>query len=110
MGGNLLIPMTTLICAMATLLIAMAALTLAIAARAALDPEVDRLTPAPSAPLTSGCNCLCKGQTAHKRTKAIVSDHNSLNSRRAGAYRQRLAATSPASPPEPRHQSPSVPP
>ena len=45
MGGNVLIPMTTL-------LIAMAALTLAVAARAALDPEIDRLTPAPSAPLT----------------------------------------------------------
>ena len=38
MGGNVLIPMTTL-------LIAVAALILAVAARAALDPEVARLTP-----------------------------------------------------------------
>lgn len=40
MGGNVLILMTTLICAMTTLLIAVAALILAVAARAALDPEV----------------------------------------------------------------------
>jgi hypothetical protein len=43
MDGNVLIPMTTLICAMTTLLIAVAALILAVAARAALDPEVARL-------------------------------------------------------------------
>jgi hypothetical protein len=50
MGGNVLTPMTTLICAMTTLLIAVAALILAVAARAALDPEVARLTP-PATPL-----------------------------------------------------------
>ena len=44
MGGNVLIPMTTLVCAMTTLLIAVAALILAVGARAALDPEVARLT------------------------------------------------------------------
>ena len=49
MAGNVLIRMTTLICAMTTLLIAVAALLLAVAARAVLDPEVDRLTP----PVTS---------------------------------------------------------
>ena len=48
MGGNVLVPMTTLICAMTTLLIAATALILAVAARAALDPDVARLTlPAP---------------------------------------------------------------
>jgi hypothetical protein len=50
MGGNVLIPMTTLICAMTTLLIAVAALILAVAARAALDPEVARLTPPATPP------------------------------------------------------------
>jgi hypothetical protein len=44
MGGKVLIPMTTLICALTTLLIAVAVLILAVAARAALDPEAARLT------------------------------------------------------------------
>ena len=50
MGGNLLIPMPTLICAIIPLLIAASALILAVAARAALDPEVARLTPPATRP------------------------------------------------------------
>jgi hypothetical protein len=49
-GGNVFIPMTTLMCAMTKLLIAVAALILAVAARAALDPEVVRLTPPATSP------------------------------------------------------------
>jgi hypothetical protein len=48
MGGNVLVPMTTLIFDITTLLIAVTALLLAVAGRAALDPDVARLTlPAP---------------------------------------------------------------
>ena len=61
-GGSVLIPMTTLICAVTTLRIAVAALILTVAARAALDPEVVRLTPPCHAALMVDCRpwWICK--------------------------------------------------
>ena len=43
--------------------------------RSGRDGRIGEISLRHANPSPSGCNCLCRGQTAHKRTKAIVSDH-----------------------------------